>query len=65
MKLLLDTHVLLAIIEERTERFGSGIRRLLAEPASGVHVSAASLWEIAIKWRFGKAAHDAEPGSAA
>ena len=54
MRLLLDTHIFLALIEKRTGGFPSGVRHLLAEPAGEFHVSIASLWEIAIKWRLGK-----------
>ena len=54
MKLLLDTHVFLAILDRRIEIFPPGPRRLLADPAGEFHVSVASLWEIAIKWRLGK-----------
>ncbi|MSP03025.1 MAG: type II toxin-antitoxin system VapC family toxin [Acetobacteraceae bacterium] len=54
MRLLLDTHVLLATIEQRTNRFPLPVRRLIADPLSEFHVSVASLWEIAIKWRLGK-----------
>lgn len=54
MRLLLDTHVLLDILEKRTEALAPGIRRLLAEPAGEFYVSVASLWEVAIKWRLGK-----------
>jgi len=54
MRLLLDTHILLAVLDKRTETFARGVRDLLAEPAGDFHVSVASLWEIAIKWRLGK-----------
>ncbi|ATU93288.1 type II toxin-antitoxin system VapC family toxin [Phyllobacterium zundukense] len=54
MRVLLDTHILLAIIEQQLEKFTPGIRGLLADPAGEFHVSVASLWEIAIKWRLGK-----------
>jgi hypothetical protein len=54
LRLLLDTHVVLAIIENRTATFVPGIQRLLADRAGEFHVSVASLWEIAIKWRLGK-----------
>lgn len=54
MRLLLDTHIVLA-------EFGQGdavpppdIRRQLDDPASDLHVSVATLWEIAIKYRLGK-----------
>lgn len=54
MRLLLDTHIFLALIEKRTGGFDSGIRRLLADPDGDFHMSVASLWEIAIKSRLGK-----------
>ncbi len=54
MRLLFDTHVLIAVIAARTPALGSGLRRLLAEPDHEFHVSVASLWEIAIKHRLGK-----------
>jgi PIN domain nuclease of toxin-antitoxin system len=54
MRLLLDTHILLAYIERRTESFAAGTRRLLEDPAGEFFVSVASLWEIAIKQRIGK-----------
>ena len=54
MRLLLDTHVLLNLIETRTEQFAASVRRLLAESKGEFHVSVASLWEIAIKRRLGK-----------
>ena len=57
MRLLLDTHIFLwavagsAVLKPATRR--------LIESASEVYVSAASLWEIAIKTRLGKL--DADP----
>jgi len=54
MRVLLDTHTLLAIIEQQLDRFTPGIRSLLADSTGEFHVSVASLWEIAIKWRLGK-----------
>ena len=54
MRLLLDTHILLAVLEKRTANVALGVRTLLANPAGEFHVSVASLWEIAIKWRLGK-----------
>jgi len=54
MKVLLDTHVLLAVIESRTEKFPVEIQNLLADPHIAFNVSVASLWEIAIKSRLGK-----------
>ena len=54
MRLLLDTHVLLAVIEGHNTRLPAGVDALLNGPENEHHLSAASLWEIAIKWRLGK-----------
>ncbi|RCW84528.1 type II toxin-antitoxin system VapC family toxin [Phyllobacterium bourgognense] len=54
MRVLLDTHILLAIIEQQLDRFTPGIRSLLVDPTGEFYVSVASLWEIAIKRRLGK-----------
>jgi PIN domain nuclease of toxin-antitoxin system len=54
MKLLLDTHILIAVVEKQSGSLDPGIRGLLEEPAGQFYVSVASLWEIAIKWRLGK-----------
>ena len=54
--LLLDTHLLLWALAEPT-RLGKHLRRQL--DASDVYVSAASIWEIAIKAALGKV--DADP----
>ncbi len=57
MRLLLDTHVFLwAITANR--RLKSSTRDLLSR-ADAVYVSAASIWEIAIKARLGKLEGDA------
>jgi PIN domain nuclease of toxin-antitoxin system len=54
MRLLLDTHVLLALIEEHLDGLPAAVERLLKDPDNEHHLSAASLWEIAIKSRLGK-----------
>lgn len=54
MRLLLDTHIILAMIESRVESFRPGIRRLIEDATAEHHVSVVSLWETAIKWRLGK-----------
>jgi PIN domain nuclease of toxin-antitoxin system len=54
MRLLLDTHVLLALIEDRLVGLPAAVEGLLKDPDSEYHLSAASLWEIAIKSRLGK-----------
>ena len=54
MRLLLDTHILLALIERRIATFNAEVRALLENPEAEFVASVASLWEIAIKWRLGK-----------
>jgi len=56
--LLLDTHVLLWALAD--EELSSDARRTLADPATRVVVSAASVWEISIKRALGRltAPHD-------
>jgi PIN domain nuclease of toxin-antitoxin system len=54
MRLLLDTHILLSIVNERTADLSATLREVLADSESEFYVSVASLWEIAIKWRLGK-----------
>jgi PIN domain nuclease of toxin-antitoxin system len=54
MRLLLDTHIVLSIVNERTADLPEMLREVLADPGSEFYVSVASLWEIAIKWRLGK-----------
>jgi len=54
MKLLLDTHILLALIGEGAASVPMAIGALLRDGGNEHHLSAASLWEIAIKFRLGK-----------
>jgi PIN domain nuclease of toxin-antitoxin system len=54
MKLLLDTHVLLAIVGRSMAGLPPGVAALLRDDDNEHHLSAASLWEIAIKSRLGK-----------
>ncbi|HTQ83124.1 MAG TPA: type II toxin-antitoxin system VapC family toxin [Pseudolabrys sp.] len=63
MRLLLDTHVLLALIEPRKSGLPAGIDALLKAPDNEHHLSAASLWEIAIKSRLGKLRLTPKPGT--
>ncbi|QDA36449.1 type II toxin-antitoxin system VapC family toxin (plasmid) [Paracoccus liaowanqingii] len=52
MRLLLDTHILLwAMLDD--PRLGAGARAAM-DGAEAIHVSAASVWEIAIKVALGK-----------
>lgn len=52
MKLLLDTHIFLWLVED-SPRLTSDARRLITS-AEKILVSSASIWEIAIKIRLGK-----------
>ena len=54
MRLLLDTHVLLALIERGGARLPDAVFELATHRDGEHHLSVASLWEIAIKWRLGK-----------
>lgn len=53
MRLLLDTHVLLWILGDRS-RITERVRHEYVDPRNEVVVSAASAWEIAIKQSLGK-----------
>lgn len=54
MKLLLDTHIFLALIDDGAAGLPAAVASLLRDGVSEHHLSAASLWEIAIKCRLGK-----------
>jgi|SRR6185295_4595982 len=51
MGLLLDTNIVIELIENRLD---DELRGRLLAASTGLHVSVASLWEIAIKVRLGK-----------
>ena len=53
MRLLLDTHTLLWLITDNPTVL-RGIREAVNDPANEVFVSAASVWEIAIKRSLGR-----------
>jgi len=53
MRLLLDTHALIWALGEPS-KLSPGSRRLIEDPSNEIFVSAASLWEIAIKADSGK-----------
>jgi PIN domain nuclease of toxin-antitoxin system len=54
MRLLLDTHVFLALIGPGAASLPTAVAALLKDAGNEHHFSAASLWEIAIKCRLGK-----------
>lgn len=53
MRLLLDTHVALWAVVD-SPRLSSKARELILAPANEVYISAASLWEISIKFALGR-----------
>jgi PIN domain nuclease of toxin-antitoxin system len=53
VKYLLDTCTFLWAVAG-SARVPPGVRRILADPANEVHVSAASAWEITVKHGLGK-----------
>lgn len=53
MTFLLDTHVWLWLLAS-PERLDSGVAEQLADPGNDVWLSAASSWEIAIKYQLGR-----------
>lgn len=54
MRLLLDTHVLIALTTRTIDIRFPYVDRLIRSPEHRTYVSVASLWEIAIKTRLGK-----------
>ncbi len=60
MRLLLDTHAYLWWLAD-DPKLGAEAREGLADPAAIVYVSAASVWEIAIKRQLGKLELEGDP----
>ena len=54
MKLLLDTHILLCAAQG-AEQLSSKAKALIEDPENQLYFSAASLWEISIKNKLGRA----------
>lgn len=63
MDILLDTHVFLWW-DSASPKMSDAARALIAAPANRVFVSAASVWEIAIKRRLGKLDFQGSPTAA-
>lgn len=53
MRLLLDTHIALWAITD-SPRLAAQARSLILNPGNSVHISTASVWEIAIKHMLGR-----------
>ena len=62
MKALLDTQVWLWMLSE-PDRLNDEARRLVEDTANTLYLSAASSWEIAIKWGLGKLTLPEPPGT--
>ena len=60
MRLLLDTHLLLWAVG-RSERLSASARALIDDPENEVFFSAASIWEVAIKFGLGRPAFRTDP----
>lgn len=54
MRLLLDTHIILGLVPTKIHELDERLRSAVLSGANASFVSAASLWEIAIKTRLGK-----------
>ena len=59
MKYLLDTHALIWYLEDSVQ-LATDSKAIIDEPGSSVYISAASLWEMAIKSSLGKLKMDME-----
>jgi PIN domain nuclease of toxin-antitoxin system len=64
MRLLLDTHIALWVITD-DPRLPAAARALVADQTNSVHVSAVTIWEIAIKHALNRSGPNAMPLSAA
>ena len=68
MDLLLDTHIFLwwdtGGWDKRDRALNSAAHAAIADPANNIFVSAASVWEVAIKRRSGKLAFAGSPSAA-
>lgn len=53
-RLLIDSHFVIAVVEDRRDDLSRTVRLALENSRSEVYASVASLWEIAIKVRLGK-----------
>jgi len=65
MRVLLDTHVALWLLGEGVHTLADDLVETLADPRTDVALSAASVWEIAIKTGLGKLRVDSDVVAAA
>lgn len=62
MKILLDTCAFLWLVTG-SEQLSAIARNFFSDPDNDVYLSAASSWEISVKWSIGKLPLPEEPGS--
>ena len=60
MRVLLDTHVALWLLGDGVHELADDLVERLADPATDVQLSAASVWEVEIKRGLGKLTVDAD-----
>jgi PIN domain nuclease of toxin-antitoxin system len=61
VNLLLDTHILLWAAGQ-PDRLSEKCKILLLNPSNNLNFSAASLWEISIKYSLGRSDFNVDPG---
>jgi PIN domain nuclease of toxin-antitoxin system len=61
VRLLLDSHIFLILLERETGRLSMEVGQALVGSTSILFVSAVSFWEIALKSRLGKLPLDVSP----
>jgi PIN domain nuclease of toxin-antitoxin system len=54
VRLLLDTNILLPMVDGRGRTLPTGIITVISDPGVSLFASVASIWEVAIKHRMGK-----------
>jgi PIN domain nuclease of toxin-antitoxin system len=54
VRLLLDTNILIPMVDGRGRALPGGIIKVISDPSVSLFASVASIWEVAIKHRMGK-----------
>jgi PIN domain nuclease of toxin-antitoxin system len=54
LKLLLDTNILIPMVDGRGRTLPNSIIKVISDPGASLFASVASIWEVAIKHRMGK-----------
>jgi PIN domain nuclease of toxin-antitoxin system len=61
MKFLLDTHVLIWLYEPNRKSLPAGVRELVLDRRNEIYFSAASIWEVSIKFSRGRSDFTLDP----